>query len=213
MTPFPGRGSTRSTRAAATPSWGRPSRAPTSRTTASSPTISYSTASATSYLKCAAAAGVRVVKNPIWCTADDKFFDNLVAKAVNVAVPRTVLLPHKEYPPSTEAKSFRNMKWVNWDEVFAYLGFPIFMKPAYGGGWKDVYKCNNPQEFFAAYDQTRDLTMMAQEAIEFELYYRCYVLGRSRVHIMHYDPKQPHHLRYVQNPPPMDTKFEARLRD
>jgi len=38
---------------------------------------------------------------------------------------------------------------VNWDEVFAYLGFPIFMKPAYGGGWKDVYKCDNQQEFFA----------------------------------------------------------------
>lgn len=164
------------------------------------------------YLKCAAASGVKVVNNPIWWSADDKFFDNLVAKVACVAVPKTVLLPHKEYPPNTEAKSFRNMRWVNWDEVFSYLGFPIFMKPAYGGGWKDVYKVHNPQEFFAAYDQTRDLAMMAQEAIEFDLYYRCYVLGRKRVHIMAYDPKQPHHLRYVQNPPPMDPQFEARIR-
>ena len=78
---------------------------------------------------------------------------------------------------------------MNWDEVFAYLGWPIFMKPAYGGGWKDVYKCDNPQEFFAAYDQTRDLAMMAQEAIEFEPYYRCYVLGRSRVRIMALRPE------------------------
>jgi len=164
------------------------------------------------YLKCAMASGVRIVNNPVWWSADDKFFDNLVAKSVGVAVPRTVLLPHKQYPPNTEAKSFRNMRWVNWDEVFEYLKFPVFMKPAYGGGWKDVYKCNSPQEFFAAYDQTRDLTMMAQEAIEFETYYRCYVLGRKRVHLMAYDPKQPHHLRYVQNPPPLDAKFEARLR-
>ena len=163
------------------------------------------------YLKCAAASGVKVVNNPIWWSADDKFFDNLVATAAGVAVPKTILLPHKQYPPNTEAKSFRNMKWVNWDEVFAYLGFPIFMKPAYGGGWKDVYKVHNPDEFFAAYDQTRDLTMMAQEAIEFELYYRCYVLGRSRVRIMAYDPKQPFHQRYVQNPPPMDPAFEARI--
>jgi hypothetical protein len=163
------------------------------------------------YLKCAAASGVKVVNNPIWWSADDKFFDNLVAKSVNVAVPRTILLPHKDYPPNTQAKSFRNMRWVNWEEVFDYLGFPIFMKPAYGGGWKDVYKCDNKPEFFAAYDQTRDLTMMAQEAIEFDSYYRCYVLGRKRVHIMPYDPKQPHHLRYVQNPPPMDPQFEARI--
>jgi hypothetical protein len=151
------------------------------------------------YLKCAAASGVRIVNNPIWWSADDKFFDNLVAKAAKVEVPRTVLLPHKQFPPNTEAKSFRNMQWVNWDEVFTYLGWPIFMKPAYGGGWKDVYKVHDPEEFFAAYDQTRDLTMMAQEAIEFESYWRCYVLGRSRVRIMGYDPKQPHHLRYVHN--------------
>lgn len=151
------------------------------------------------YVKCAAASGVRVVNNPYWWSADDKFFDNLAAKAANVAVPRTVLLPHKDYPPNTEARSFRNMEWVNWDEVFGYLGWPIFMKPAYGGGWKDVYKVHNPDEFFAAYDQTRDLTMMAQEAIEFESYYRCYVLGRRRVRVMQYDPKQPHHLRYVAN--------------
>jgi len=164
------------------------------------------------FLKCAMASGVRIVNNPVWWSADDKFFDNLVAKSVGVAVPRTVLLPHKQYPPNTEAKSFRNMRWVDWDSVFDYLQFPIFMKPAYGGGWKDVYKCNNPQEFFSAYDQTRDLAMMAQEAIEFDAYYRCYVLGRKRVHLMAYDPKQPHHLRYVQNPPPMDSNFEARLR-
>ena len=151
------------------------------------------------YLKCAAASGVRIVNNPIWWSADDKFFDNLVAKSVNVAVPRTVLLPHKEHPPNTQDKSFRNMRFVNWDEVFNFLGWPIFMKPAYGGGWKDVYKVHNPEEVFAAYDQTRDLTMMAQEAIEFESYYRCYVLGRSRVRVMGYDPKQPHHLRYVHN--------------
>jgi hypothetical protein len=163
------------------------------------------------YLKCAAASGVRIVNNPIWWSADDKFFDNLVAKAASVAVPKTVLLPHKHYPPNTEAKSFRNMQWVNWDEVFSYLGWPIFMKPAYGGGWKDVYKCDNAEEFFAAYDQTRDLTMMAQEAIDFELYYRCYVLGRKRVRIMAYDPKAPFHDRYVKNPPPMDPAFEARI--
>jgi hypothetical protein len=163
------------------------------------------------YLKCAAASGVKIVNNPIWWSADDKFFDNLVARAANVAVPKTVLLPHKNYPPNTEARSFRNMKWVNWDEVFSYLGFPIFMKPAYGGGWKDVYKVHNPNEFFSAYDQTRDLTMMAQEAIEFDSYYRCYVLGRKRVRIMAYDPKAPFHDRYVKNPPPMDPKFEARI--
>jgi hypothetical protein len=52
--------------------------------------------------------------------------------------------------------------------------------------------------------------MMAQEAIEFDAYFRCYVLGRKRVRIMQYDPKQPHHLRYVANyktPPELDRRM------
>lgn len=159
-------------------------------------------------LKQAVWRGTQVINNPFWCMADDKFFNNLTAIAAGVAVPRTVVLPHKQHPPSTEATSFRNLRLVNWDDVFAYLQFPVFMKPAYGGGWKDVYKCTSPQEFFAAYDQSRDLTMMAQEAIEFDDYYRCYVLGRSRVRIMRYDPRRPHHERYVREAPPSSQLVE-----
>lgn len=149
------------------------------------------------FLKCAVARGVQVINNPMWWSADDKYFDNLVAQAAGVAVPKTVLLPHKHHPPNTSEKSFRNLRFVDWDQVFDYLGFPIFMKPAYGGGWKDVYKVHDRSEFFAAYDKTRDLCMMAQEAIEFEDYYRCYVVGRSRVRIMPYAPKEPHAMRYA----------------
>jgi len=153
------------------------------------------------FLKCAVARGVQVINNPIWWAADDKFFDNLVAMAAHVAVPRTVLLPHKEHPPNTKEASFRNMTLVNWDDVFAYLGFPIFLKPAYGGGWKDVYKVDDEREFFAAYDQTHTLCMMAQEAIDFTEYYRCYVLGREHVRVMRYDPKAPFDRRYVLDAP------------
>ncbi|HTS02002.1 MAG TPA: hypothetical protein VMN04_05715 [Thermoanaerobaculia bacterium] len=149
------------------------------------------------FLKCAVARGVQVVNNPIWWSADDKFFDNVVALAAGVAVPKTILLPHKEHPPNTQATSFRNLEFVDWDRAFSYLGFPIFLKPANGGGWKDVTKCDTPEEFFAAYDKTRDLEMMAQEAIEFTDYYRCYVVGRSSVRIMPYAPKEAHHLRYA----------------
>jgi len=148
------------------------------------------------FLKCAAIRGVQIVNNPFWWSADDKFFDNLVAIAAHVAVPRTVLLPHKQRPPNTSETSFRNLTFVDWEAVFSYLGFPAFLKPAYGGGWKDVHKVHTREEFFAAYDRTRDLAMMAQEAIEFTDYYRCYVVGRRRVRIMPYAPNEPHALRY-----------------
>jgi len=163
------------------------------------------------FLKTAVARGVDVVNNPFWVSSDDKFFDNVIAEAAGVAVPKTVLLPQKDYPPRTEGKSFRNLKPIDWDQVFEYLGFPIFMKPAYGGGWRDVHKCVDRESFFAAYAQTRDLSMMAQEAIDFSSYYRCYVLGRARVRVMHYDPRVPHEERYRTEHLERDVEMEKRV--
>jgi len=164
------------------------------------------------FLKCAAATGTQVVNNPFWWSCDDKFFNNVVAEAAGVAVPKTALLPHKEHPPNTTAESFSNLEYpLDWDSVFDYLGFPIFMKPADGGGWKDVYKVDNPESFFRAYDQTRDLCMMAQEAIEFTEYYRCYGIGRERVRCMRYDPRAPFERRYVRDAAPGDVSLMARI--
>jgi hypothetical protein len=163
------------------------------------------------WLKCAAASGTIIINNPFWSSADDRFLDNLIAKAAGVAAPRTVLLPHKSHPPNTTAASFRNMKFVDWEEVFSYLGFPLFLKPACGGGWRDVYRCDDRDQFFEAYDQTGDLTMMAQEAIDASAYFRCYVVGRHRVRIMQYDPSRAFHERYVREPVELDPKLAARV--
>src|ERR1043166_6628586 len=45
-----------------------------------------------SYLKNAALTGTRVINNPFWWSADDKFFNYALASQLDVAVPRTVLL-------------------------------------------------------------------------------------------------------------------------
>lgn len=163
------------------------------------------------FVKCAAASGATIINNPFWWSADDKFLDNLIAKAAGVAVPKTFLLPHKDHPPNTQATSFRNLRFVNWEHVFEHLGFPIFLKPAYGGGWRDVYKCDNEEEFFSAYDRTRDLCMMAQEEIDFIEYFRCYVIGRKHVRIMPYDPRKPFHERYVRDSTPSDEALWKRV--
>src|SRR2546425_13345651 len=124
------------------------------------------------FLKNAALTGTIVINNPFWWTADDKFFNYALASKLGVAIPPTVLLPHNQHPPDTTDRSMRNLIYpLNWEEVFSYVGFPAFLKPYSGGGWKHVYKVHSPEEFFHYYNQTGDLCMTLQHGVEFEEYY------------------------------------------
>lgn len=165
------------------------------------------------YLKHAAMQGTLVVNNPFWWTADDKFFNYALAHKLGVAIPPTVILPHKKHPEGTTDRSMRNLMYpLNWEDIFRYVGFPAFLKPYSGGGWKHVYKVHSPEEFFQHYNQTGDLCMTLQRGVEFDEYYRCYVVGQEKVHIMKYDPKAPHHERYVKgNPPPSSAELRDRI--
>ena len=150
------------------------------------------------YLKNAVLTGTLVINNPFWWSADDKFFNYALASKLGVAVPNTVVLPTKQHPPGTSLQSMRNLIFpLNWDEIFDYIKFPAFLKPFSGGGWKNVYKVDSPDEFFRAYDETGTICMTLQSAVDFDEYFRCYVIGREKVRVMKYDPRQPHHLRYV----------------
>jgi len=164
------------------------------------------------YLKNAALSGTIVINNPFWWTADDKFFNYALAKKLGVAVPNTVILPHKDHPPGTTDQSMTNLMYpLNWDEIFEYIGWPAFLKPYDGGGWRDVHHVHNQEELFTAYNSSRDLCMTLQSAVNFKEYFRCYVIGQEKVKIMQYDPRAPQHERYVKNGPPVDPKLLARV--
>ncbi len=164
------------------------------------------------FLKNAVLHGAIVINNPFWWSADDKFFNYALASRLGVAVPRTILLPSKGHPPDTTSMSMRNLIYpLDWNEVFRTVGFPAFLKPHSGGGWKHVYKVNNEPEFFDAYNRTGDLVMTLQEGIEFEDYVRCYCIGRDNVRIMRYDPRRPHEGRYVRDAAPLDPVLEKRI--
>ena len=164
-------------------------------------------------LKLAALKGVRVVNNPFWWSADDKFFNYALANETGIPVPKTVLLPSKNHPPDTTAESFRNLQYpLNWEELFDYVGFPAYLKPFDGGGWKHVYKVDSAEQFFEAYAETEDIVMTLQEGIEFTEYYRCYCIGKKHVRIMPYEPRNPHHLRYQAGFAPSKAML-ARLED
>jgi hypothetical protein len=155
-----------------------------------------------SFLKNAAICGTAVMNNPFWWSADEKFFNNAVAIKIGMPVPNTVLLPSRDLPPNTKSTSFRNLKYpLDWESIFSYIEFPAYMKPHDGGGWRGVSKLNNAEEFFQKYDESGTDVMILQSEVTFDYYFRCYCLGGKHVHIMYYEPRNPHHLRYTWNGP------------
>src|SRR5690242_30209 len=129
------------------------------------------------YLKHAVLTGTYVINNPFWWTADDKFFNYAVAAKLGVAIPKTVVLPQKSYPPEYDltSESLHNLGYpIDWEGLLDYVGRPAILKPYSGGGWKHVYKVHDVKELIAAYDGTGPYCMTLQEFIEFDKYVRCF---------------------------------------
>ena len=137
------------------------------------------------WLKNAALTGTAVVNNPFWWSADEKFFNNALATKIGVAVPQ-------DGPLALEPNAHgHGRKFIpqpglptDWEGIFEYVGWPAFFKPFAGGGWKNVYRLHNPDEFFRAYNETGQLVMMLQEEVKFDMYFRCYWIDQRHVKVM-----------------------------
>src|SRR5260370_4826590 len=111
-------------------------------------------------LKRMALEGTIVINNPFWWSADDKFFNYSLASKLGVAVPRTVLLPQKDYIAGITSESLRNLEFpLNWQAIIDYVGRPAFLKPFDGGGWKNVSKVSTLEELMAASVHTATVWM------------------------------------------------------
>lgn len=165
-----------------------------------------------SFLKKAVADGVIVINNPFWWSADDKFFECVLSQKLGVAIPKTIVLPNKSYTADIIPESLRNLAFpLPWEEYLRYTGLPAVLKPAIGGGWKNVSIIHSMDELIQAYDASGDLLMILQEFIQFELYARCFVIGREQVLVSGYDPKQSHFDRYIVDENYFSPEMHERL--
>ena len=48
------------------------------------------------------------------------------------------------------------------DEIAEDLGFPLYMKPFDGGGWRGVSRINDPRDLHRAYDESGEMLMHLQ---------------------------------------------------
>ncbi|MFL6375697.1 MAG: RimK family alpha-L-glutamate ligase [Pyrinomonadaceae bacterium] len=165
-------------------------------------------------LKRLALEGTYIINNPFWWSADDKFFNFCLAAKLGVAIPKTVLLPQHAYINDITSESLRNLEFpVDWQAIVDYVGFPAFLKPFDGGGWKNVSKIRSMEELWQEYNDSGTLCMTLQEGIEWDHFVRCYCVGKEKVLIMPYDPSKPYlsGMQYVDVDDYLTPELHARV--
>jgi glutathione synthase/RimK-type ligase-like ATP-grasp enzyme len=140
------------------------------------------------YLKMAALQGTYCINNTFWRSADDKFFGYAIAEKLGIAEPKTVVLPNRGYVDDVTGESLRNLWPTDFQMYLDFVGCPCIMKPAFGGGWKNVHKIHSLEELVQFYEASGSLTMMLQEFITWDTYIRVPTIGRRWARGIRYDP-------------------------
>jgi hypothetical protein len=150
------------------------------------------------FLKSAAMAGTVIINNPFWWSADDKFFGASLLTRAGIPHPRSVALPSHSYVEGVVSESLRNLyERIPWEQHVEYVGgFPLILKPAWGGGFKSVFKLNSYEELWSAYNTTGTECMMLQQYIPWEKYARCICIGKEQILPIKFDANAPWPHRY-----------------
>ena len=118
---------------------------------------------------------------------------------LGLKVPETVLVPYKQ-PLDDEKYAYTAAHYNQPFDLGAIadrLGYPLFMKPFDGGGWRGVSMVRDFEELGATYDASGRMLMHLQAAInDYDVFARSLSIGPETM-VMRYDASRPLHARYT----------------
>lgn len=143
---------------------------------------------------------VYVFNNPWSVQSMEKLTTYCAMIRLGFPIPRTWLIPPKEYDawePDLRHTLQHYARLFDLEKIGDQVGYPLFMKPYDGGGWRAVSRVNGPAELQKAYDASGTAVMHLQEAIHpFDRFVRCIGLG-PQTRVVLYDIDAPLHERYT----------------
>lgn len=156
-----------------------------------------------------------VYNNPWSVQSYEKHSSYCAMLALGMPVPRTVMLPQKSYEAADDLDYTLQQYASMFDlvDVGAGAGYPSFLKPYDGGGWRGVSKVDDPDGLQRAYDESGSELMHLQSAVRgFDVFVRAVGIG-PQVRVMKYDPDQPLHERYRVDRDVVDADALAEIED
>jgi hypothetical protein len=143
--------------------------------------------------------GVYTLNNPWSIQAYEKHTSYVAMMKLGMPVPKTWMLPPKKNAAEGDEAAMvrRYNKLFDLSKVGEAVGYPAFLKPYDGGGWRGVTRVTDAASLHAAYDRSEGEVQHLQAAVaDWDLFVRGIGVG-PQVNLMRYDPSAPLHGRYV----------------
>ncbi len=158
--------------------------------------------------------GLYVFNNPWSIQANEKHTSYCAMMQLGMPIPETWMLPPKGYTPSPDIKTtlHRYARLFDLGKIGDRLGWPLFLKPYDGGGWRAVTRVADAKAAWKAYDESDAAVMHAQASVEgFDRFVRTIGFGPQVRHVV-YDPEAPLHDRYTMQTGTLSAADQEHLR-
>lgn len=155
-----------------------------------------------------------VLNNPWAVQSMEKQTSYCAMMRLGLPIPETWMIPPKSYERSDDLDhTLKNYaKLFDLAEIGEELGYPLFMKPYDGGGWRGVSKIDDAKALKSSYDDSGKFLMHLQKAVNpYDSFVRCIGLG-PQVAFVDYDPGAPLHARYQPGVARISEADKRRLR-
>jgi hypothetical protein len=141
---------------------------------------------------------VYLLNSPFTFQAMEKHAAYCAMIRLGLKIPETVLVPYKN-PVDHDKYAFTSQRYnqpFDLDAVAEQIGYPLYMKPYDGGGWRGVSRINSPAELHRAYDESGGMLMHLQASVQgFDAFARALSIGAETM-VVRFDPDAPMHERY-----------------
>jgi hypothetical protein len=144
--------------------------------------------------------GTYLLNSPFTFQSYEKHAAYCAMVRLGLKVPKTILVPYKN-PVDNHRWTYTSATYnrpFDLDVLAAELGYPLYMKPFDGGGWRGVSRIENPDDLHRAYDESGEMLMHLQATVEYEHFARALSIGPETM-VMDFRPEQPMHNRYAVN--------------
>ena len=142
--------------------------------------------------------GTYLLNSPFTFQSMEKHSAYCAMLRLGLHVPDTILVPYKN-PIDNVRWAYTAAKYnqsFDLDQLADQLGYPLYMKPFDGGGWRGVSRVDDRGDLHRAYDESGEMLMHLQATVDYDHFARALSIGAETM-VMDFRPDQPMHNRYA----------------